>query len=325
MKISPLLFFLFSIQYATSVGQEYEYVPFPTENATWKTDMWSWQCNPNTAFCEQVVLGVGQPDNLIINDTVYTGVHLAGITGQLGSAVAAIRTVEDSVTKKVWMRATTGFHQNEILLYDFNLNVGDTIPFSSWDKYQGEGNQLVGKIITVHYIDTVIIAQTTRKRFHLLQDGISSGTKIIEGIGSTCGLGPGIEFWEFEHWWELQCFLQEGAFIYGMQYEQEYVEYLQSQHTYAYCQDVTGIDEAIVNGLFRVYPNPVTGNTFRIEGYGLDPEQVKVYDALGRPVQVRKTQIDDVIVVNADFISGVYLLQIELQNSQLSYQRIVKP
>ena len=283
------------------MGQQYEYVPFPTENTMWKTDMWSWQCDLSTAFCEQVMVGVGESDNLIINDTVYTGVYFSTVGGQLGGTpYAAIRTEEDSTNKKVWMRSTPGFHQNEILLYDFNLSIGDTIPFSSWDIYIDEGNQIVGKIITVAQIDTVIISGLTRKRFHLLQDGLLTVTKIIEGIGSTCGLGPYVEFWEFEHWWELQCLLQDGAFIYGQQYDPEYVEYLQSLHNYVYCQDITGIEEVSGQVSIRAYPNPMTGNSFRIEGVGTTLKQLKVYDSLGKVVQSQLTYWHDEILVKTN-------------------------
>ena len=326
MKLGTVISFLLLCCSLQGVAQEYEYVPFPTENAEWKTDMWSWQCDLNTAFCEQVMVGVGESENLTINDTVYTGVYFSTVGGQLGATpYAAIRTEEDSASNKVWVRATSGIHQNEILLYDFNLNVGDTIPFSSWTRYQDDGNQNFTPIIQVSEIDTILVAGELRKRFHLLQDGIPTATMIIEGIGSTCGLGPGVEFWEFEHWWELQCLLQEGAFIYGQQYDPEYLEYLQSQHNYGYCQNITAIEEKPDRIPLRIYPNPLVGNTLRVDGMGIPQREVRLYDALGRTVKIQQVRIGDVTMMNAELAAGIYLVHVTDQNNRTYQVKLLKP
>ena len=83
-----------------------------------------------------------------------------------------------------WDSTDPGDH----LLYDFDLQLGDTLPFSHINQ-----NSIYP---VVSQVDTVLLAGQSHRRFHLTGVGIA-GTIMIEGVGSNHGpiqhIGIGID------------------------------------------------------------------------------------------------------------------------------------
>jgi|GEM_PF-2698900 len=321
MKLRTVLFLLFSIQYATSVGQEYEYVPFPTENATWKSDEFSGFCENPIHYCGSHVYSTG--GELTINDTVYIGIY-GGPDYADSVLMAAMRVQEDSIVHKVFLRSVNNPH-NEVLLYDFNLEIGDTIPFVNWGRYESNGDQPPSgsfQNLSISFIDSVEINSdgNLRRRFHLLNLGAPVNMTIIEGIGATAGLGVGIDFSEFEHSYQLQCLRHNDAFVYGYTLSEEALDYYY-QFGYQYCAPPVGISE-VEPASVHFYPNPLVGDRLMCDAASQIAD-VKMLNILGVAVSVEWSS--NSLELPSTLPSGIYLLQIELQNSQLSYQRIVKP
>jgi len=325
MKLSPVFFFLFSIQHATSVAQQYQYVPFPTENAVWKSDEFSGFCDPPIYYCGSPVYSTGNA--LTINDTTYIGIY-GNFPGNQVGPVAAMRVQEDSVNHKVFLRSVNNPH-NEVLLYDFDLNVGDTIPFVHWNTYESNGNQnaaISAITLVVSLIDTVNLYSdgVLRKRFHLFEHVVDQSwpveLTIIEGIGATAGLGVGIDFSEFEHSYQLQCLRHNDEFVYGYTLSEEALEYYY-QFGYQYCAPPVGIEE-LEPASVTFYPNPVVGDRLMCDAASQIAD-VKMLNILG--VIVPAEWSGNGLELPSTLPSGIYLLQINLQNSQVSYQRIVKP
>lgn len=197
------------------------------------------------------------------------------------------------------------------------------------DSYESNGNQIeaiIGKTLVVSVIDTVDLHSdgVLRKRFQLDEHSFGQSwpvnLTIIEGIGATAGLGVGIDFSEFEHSYQLQCLRHNEDFIYGYTLSEEALEYYY-QFGYQYCAPPVGIYELERDGVM-FYPNPVVGNRLFCNEPALIKE-VKMWNMLGEAVPIR-LEAGGVTIMD-DIPSGIYLLQIKLQNSQLSYQRIVKP
>jgi hypothetical protein len=93
---------------------------------------------------------------------------------------AAVR--EDTMAGKVYFRSEYYYSDGqEHLLYDFSVDVGDTVRFYSlWSGLQK-------KEMTVKSIDSILIDNHYRKRINF--DHENSGEESwIEGIGSTHGL-----------------------------------------------------------------------------------------------------------------------------------------
>jgi hypothetical protein len=325
MKLRTVIFFFFFIQYTTTFGQEYEYVPFPTENATWKSDEFSGFCENPIGYCGSHVYSTG--GEITINDTTYIGIY-GGPDYADSVLMAAMRVQEDSITHKVFIRSVNNPH-NEVLLYDFDLGVGDTLPFVHWNTYESNGNQtsaISAITLVVSMIDTVSIEVdgTLRKRFQLDEHSFGQSwpvnMTIIEGIGATAGLGVGIDFSEFEHSYQLQCLRHNEDFIYGYTLSEEALDYYY-QFDYQYCAPPVGIEELEKREVL-FYPNPLVGNRLSCNE-PLRIREVRMWNMLGEAVPLR-LEADGVTIMD-DIPSGIYLLQIEFHNSLPSYQRIVKP
>jgi hypothetical protein len=149
------------------------------------------------------------------------------------------------------------YYSGNGLLYDFTLEVGDTvISTTAWDD------------ITVTNIDTILIDNEFKKRFHLscAQSGYTQ--YIIEDIGSSSGLFQPLSNW-FEHIPFMHCYaidfiplwINPGAFE---------------------CDLAVGINEYKTGTDITTYPNPfTTSTTLEFELKGNSEIHVSIYNAMG--------------------------------------------
>lgn len=150
----------------TSTLFSQDYFKFPTSDALWNFKIVE---SMNPPYEWTVIDSLGQ--NIIIDNQNYIEVYSVGLGGPY--VVGAIR--DDTLQKKVY------FHDfsDEIVLYDFSLNVGDTIFYDEpLDYYK-----------TVEDISFVNINGQQRKMFHLLNSLYSFNDYWIEGIGSVYRYG----------------------------------------------------------------------------------------------------------------------------------------
>lgn len=116
----------------------------------------------------------------IINSNTYHELRSYYVSWKIARREGFVRY--DTSSNKVYMIV----YGNEVLLYDFNLTIGDTVfcPLSS--TYQNMN-------YTVVNIDTVLINNAEHKRFSLkvtdssIVDMFSQTASVIEGIGCTTG------------------------------------------------------------------------------------------------------------------------------------------
>jgi hypothetical protein len=94
--------------------------------------------------------------------------------------------------------------KNDTLLYDFNLNAGDTLPPSFTNNYYNTPRNYVSSI------DSVLVGPNYRKRYNISCSQNPDYASLIEGIGSTQGitslLSPPFESGDF-----LNCFTQNAV------------------------------------------------------------------------------------------------------------------
>ncbi len=183
---------------------------------------------------------------------------------------------QDTAQKKVFLYNFSS--HSDSLLYDFNLQVGDTLTQSriSWGS-----TNLTQFPYIVTSIDSVLIGGQFRKRFNYQQLDSSAFcafeiSSMIEGIGCISGLmnGPGC----FETFANLQEFIQDNIVLVGS-----------SATVFYYCPDYTFIDEAKnsseKNAFLTLSPNP-TSSTFTITTTAqLQNAQVEIYNVVGVAVQ----------------------------------------
>ncbi len=158
---------------------------------------------------------------------------------------------------------TTYYPDEDVLLYDFTMNIGDSL-------YGGQ--------ITVVDIDTVMVDGEPKKRFHLLGAGFGGlGEHIIEDVGATTGLFEPLLF--FENTSILYC------------YAVDYVP-LWIHSGYFDCDLSVNIKENVSNGSITCYPNPFTTTT-TIEYELIEPSHVQltIYNAIGEVVYKAEDRI----------------------------------
>jgi hypothetical protein len=182
-------------------SQEYEYVPFPTENAQWNLDVYDGNCMP-PGLCSQNQIQ-------ITGDTVCNG-H----TYTMFDNRAWFR--EDVTERKIYAMWSNQNPPNfeeamEYLAYDFSLSIGDTFHVP---PPMNIGGFPEGPIYIISYIDTIEIGNGLRKRFHFIsEETIGTNDFWIEGIGGDPG--PFYPHYVFEVWTTLRCFTHNDEILYS--------------------------------------------------------------------------------------------------------------
>lgn len=309
MKLRVVLFFLFSLQFATSVAQQYEYVPFPTENAEWVVDIHSTvDCGTPPGWCETLTYLIS--GDSLINDTAYTVLKRFNGTSQLVQTLFR----EDSLSKQVFIRGP-GLGSEEHLAYDFGLSVGDSLyPPTT----MGLSSQFFH---TVYQIDTVELTGSLRKRFHLLDYGIwDVGAKWIEGLG---GLnGPFLLYPQQESNHVLRCFFSNENLCFSNPAPSWMpLEYPQ----YEFCDSaVSGVSSPPDSSRVRltIKPNPTSSHVLvscTVNSVGT----LRVYSQIGLLVYENELTSETLVNVSA-LSSGIYVLQFISKDHQILTTKLVK-
>lgn len=211
-----------------------------------------------------------------------------GYTNQSVYFVGGIRN--DIPNKKVYFASSNG----DTLLYDFNLNVGDTLP-QSYVYYKELGPY---GYVTIDSIDSININGNTHKRYHLNGAGYGPGSidYLIEGIGSTFGLLELIQAY-FEDIQTLECFKYDiNVDYYGL----------------SGCNIVTNINEQPTNKLeLNIYPNPIISNSIlSIDKGSGKTKTVIIYNAIGETIKQIITCNNSINLYRNEFSPGLYFITV---------------
>jgi len=272
-----------------------DYKPFPTTNAMWRESTFS-----RSGGEEYQYLIIGDS---VINGKTYHKLQKSGI-GVDGSDPSHIYEFtfnyyfgcfrNDTLERKVWYILPN--NSQEQLLYDFNLQIGDSLPATS---YFGIG--------TVANIDTLSLNDGLHKRFEISY-GFYDSFYIIEGIGSTLGL----HYLSADERVNLKCFSFKGEKIYPDEI--------------GICDTVkVTVDdyEKKLNN-FSIYPNPAY-TTFQIRG--LDHYQhysISIFNIYGQLVkQEQGLRNDDMIHIDA-LHKGIYIVNISIRKKVVTKCKLIK-
>lgn len=190
----------------------------------------------------------------------------------------------------------------ETLLYDFNLNVGDTLDFGSdW------------QMNIVHSIDTVLTANGYRRRLHIADASNADYefVDLIEGIGSTFGLLAKLET-PFECFENLICFSNQGQ---NTNFYSDNVLINDTTISCEFPEETISINSHMPQK-FLVYPNPA-GDYLNLNLPIEDHSNVMItiYNSEGRIVfQSNGDQTESEINI-AEILPGIYMIKADAQNS----------
>lgn len=322
----------------TRGGKSPDYVPFPTDNAIWSVNDTKYGM-----FGDTIIDGIQyakvyrqtsfSPFEFDINNAEYfcairndiENKQVYGIYREQLPVINAIGIEMEYITK-------------ELLLYDFSLNVGETIEVSSFECADLLGYIQCGRFrrvddislaitnkdfIHIHNNDSIVIMENgeQRKRILMEAEDLPNATHFwVEGIGSSNGpmnfFIPGN--WE-ESMRRLLCFSQNDELLFS----QDYYEYDDALDCFSLGRG-SGIDESSQSDIY-VYPNPANDNlTISLAG---NYSSIEIYDSFGRIMtsrQVNVTTSQQVVDVDiSEYPSGLYFVIVK-GDGERYYERIVK-
>jgi hypothetical protein len=296
-----VLLFLLSFIFRNSNGQQY--YPFPTSNAFWLDGM-STGPNDDPGWCanfQHTITG-----DTVINSIAYHKldksvvyhfypfigmcVFDSTIASSPNSYQGAFR--EDSSLKKVYYIPAND--SNEVLMYDFDLNVGDTMFTALTVGCWG---------FPVTSIDSVLVGSLYHKRYNT-----SSGfTSFIEGVGSTDGLfAAWCDFTEFSQ--SLICLNinNVGAFPSGSS-----------------CSPLLGIEKPGENNvLVQVSPNPSPG-LIHLTFQNLSAlKNIQIMNSIGKTLAEKNTRNSETDFDLSSYPKGVYFFKINCAD-KIFFQKMI--
>lgn len=194
---------------------------------------------------------------------------------------------EDTLNRKVFFIPPS--QSTEQLLYDFNMQVGDTI-----NGYLG----YFGLPSIIQSIDSILVGGTYRKRWNLTCYGI----QVIEGIGNTYGLieylpGCATDFPDYT----LTCFSQNEQTLYP--------------DTTTNCELITSIENVTASKILTtIFPNPFNSTATLELKNDFENAELKIYTALGNQVRQQEIISQITIIDRNKLANGIYFYQVTTDN-----------
>ena len=285
------------------------YTPFPIGSAFWR---YYSTFHEYGAYSVSKIQLTSTSDNVVFNGKTYYKIKVRGSGNSGGSGFPpdpdniaegddadyiAIREQD----KRVYM---TRDGQVEYTLFDFNLNVGDMMPYVSTLRYfGGMSTEFKQEYDRINSIDKIIARGYNGRPKEIKRFNLENGSSIMEGIGGTYGL-----------------------FTYLNKYEPFTLEYTCAGTEWTYCDYIwpRGTPLAVKyvpqNGL-RIYPNPCT-EVLHIDMnaeadlylYNITGQQVGVYHLTGKRNTIDISQLT----------AGIYLASIsDVKGKPLARQRLI--
>ena len=287
------------------------YIPFPDSNATWTTGIY---LGPDFQYLYTHYL---EPEK---EDTVIGGMTYNVLKGYSGEAPGEMcGGLRDDGNGRVYYYNPSS--DQEFLLYDFTLDVGDTATVYV-GSYWGVGTALCDpdaewvwlQVMEVVEVDTVVIQNKSRKRQYMISGGGYFMQQYwIEGIGGEGGLLT-TPFTDISSTPWLHCMSANDTIWAG------YRGYLEPDPGPGNCFTV-GISEA---GLYRDAPwfHPTLAADRIHLRQGLHARIVEVYSSAGLLLR-RITPAGDLITIGG-LPPGSYLLRSEDIHGVVRHGRFVK-
>jgi len=306
-----LLFFCLSFLSGKVFCQNYK--PFPDSNAYWvEGHGWLYYQVPCSYWHDWSKLFYLGSDT-IINSSSYHKLYFRGTysyhmitqpgcldgtvhyTYMSESLFACVR--QDTGLKKVFLYDFS--NNNDTLLYDFNLTVGDTLP-------QTYINVAYPNVV-VQAIDSIQLTDGFHKRFVLNTVSVNGPAAIIEGIGSTYGLLTPL-LGQLEGYDQLVCFSHDSV-IYP--------------DTSVSCDLTVAIPEQNPEQLFSLSPNPFQ-NFINIKNNQQKDLSITIFSPIGEVVHKTTLLKDASVTINlSGLAAGIYLVTARSDNN-FTARKIIK-
>lgn len=247
--------------------------------------------SPNTST---VSLRIGE--DTILNDISYNKIYISRDSLNTNWVKGNTYIREDS-TKRVFARESISDEiLDEVLLYDFSLQVNDTFPVYD------------GCALTVYEVDSLMLNNgELRKRLKVgVKDQPGLGVEYwIEGIGSNRGLLRPYCYYDINT--ALLCFYSDSELLYP------------ESPPFCYITDVKEIEKTNI----QIFPNPVE-EFLNIENEDLILESFMVYDITGKLIKEGSLSGMNNQIHFDRVQSGFYILLLRDKEGDLYSQKLIK-
>lgn len=284
------------------------YTPFIDTNSLWR-DRWVPKCVHAASTTVSTTWDAQEyfKGDTIINGKSYSKLYITGskreyswIQGLVLDTTLFycnyyIGAMREDTLKHVYYINTAG---TEKLLYNFNLNVGDSVPYT---------NGAYNFYIHVLSIDSVFIYNKHRKRFNF-----DYASPLIEGVGRKYGL-LGVEHWQTS--WiclkdESKAYFYNNTYCFG-----------DTTATLLECNSpsINPIDTNLEYDI-KLYPNP-TFSQLNIISNHLILSEITIFNLTGKKI---KTITKNLNIINVSGLpAGIYFIKL-IGSGEIITQKFIK-
>lgn len=282
------------------------YHPFPSNNAQWNESQ-----SANGIPCEHFQYNLSGLDTLIqsvsykkiLKTTVTYQLYTSGPnTGMCNFCCASSPVISyagcirnDSLAKKVYYIIPST--NKDTLLYDFSLQVGDTLKTYI---------TTLCSPVKITYIDSILIGSSYRKQWHVANCFSGYTTNIIEGIGSDFGLLEQIS--HLQKVSSLNCYSEQSVTLYP------------NSNSFNCPSLITGITNINHKNL-TIFPNP-TKNIITISQTEPTFKKYEIYDINGRLISENKINSILQKIDLTGYAEGMYIVKL-IGNQKVEFKKIV--
>ncbi len=296
MKSFVFLILFFACFLINSYGQANIYHPFPDSLAVWSVD------NHNVITQQNTHTRYGLKGDTLLNGQQYKNIYTlwawdTTVTSPFNTYYAGIR----EQGKRVYVMLD---NPPEHLLYDFNLNVGDTI-FHDYSLMTNAPDSFY-RIVTA--IDSFLLQDGNyRKAFYLAPGpGIPFNDTVVEGIGSITWRGL------FNPLINTICTCGD-TYTFSCFKELETVLYLENTFcSYCFCGLGVGVEEEM-NEQVKLSPNPFSFSATNAAlnfSRQVNNSSIIIYNSLGQVVKRIGHISGKTVELNFNLNNGLYLMSI---------------
>jgi len=294
IKITLLIFLMTIGKY--SISQEF--FTFPDSNATWNTVGHNIFSGYNWNF-RYAIYG-----DTVINSTLYQKVYEMYDSTILNPYSTYFAAIRENANRQVFC-LIPGF--NESILYDFNLESGDTI-FYHIGAHLCENNLSLEehdhfKVVTA--TDSILLENNQYRKSWILESFL--GDTWVEGVGS-------INFYGLFNPLIYDITLCGDIYTFACFKHNDTVLYLDNPNcNRCFCQLITSIDQNEKDDeiLLQIIPNPASSKVLvRIDIKDNSFNNLLIYNNLGELVFYKKIETKEFVIRTDNYKHGLYLVQV---------------
>ena len=312
--MKKILFLQLVLAFLNANAQSYQYVPFPTENAIWSeyyvseeqpSPPWFYHYYDKIAMTgeDTTINGKIYKKLYLFNDSVFNinnATYLGGIREE-NKQIFYIGEI-------LHFRKPASAANEEILLYDFDLNIGDTLRANDYSI--NTNFSTLGFDWVVVNIDTILLGNKLRRRIFFDVDTVTW----IEGIGN-------LEGFLFASYMPITGTPPHGSIICFKQ--NDTIVYFNSN--YSECMPLNMPAKLAVLDNIIISPNPATDFlTLKVENVQLLPFTFQLYDMQSRIQLTGKTSNTQAELNVATLPRGLYVLKIITEKETITKKVVLQ-